>query len=103
MKVDYKAEPEFADALTPKQKAKPVLDMVDDLTHLPMGSFYERVQKADAVHHDSRTYGQMPKLWRQYGGKDLGETVCERVISGANNVRHAESVRHGDLGRTRAN
>jgi hypothetical protein len=56
-----------------------------------MGAFYERVQKADAVHHDSRTYGQMPKLWRQYGGKDLGETVCERVISAANNVRHAES------------
>jgi hypothetical protein len=92
LKPNYATEPEFADSLSDEQKAKPVLDMVDDLTHLPMGHFYERVHKADLVRNENGMYGHMPRLWRQYGGKDLGETVCERVISSANNVSPTASA-----------
>ena len=92
LKLNYATEPEFVESLSVEQKAKPVLDMVDDLTNLPMGHFYERVHKADEVRGEKRTYGHMPRLWRQYGGKDLGETVCERVISSANNVSPTASA-----------
>jgi hypothetical protein len=53
------------------------LDPVDDLLTLPMGEYFDKLEK-------SGEFGKLPTMARCYVGANLSEGFCERIISAGN-------------------
>eukprot|EP01051_Picozoa_sp_SAG22_P007790 SAG22_NODE_561_length_9080_cov_2.242623_3_plen_1054_part_00 len=94
--VDWKEE--FQTELTAQQMEKASLDVQDDLIHLNMGPFYEKlVQNPVLDGAGNPQFGHMPMLARAHIGQDQSESVCERVLSTANDVMTTGNTLLDDL------
>ena len=65
------------------------LDAMDDLVKLPIGKYYEKLEKSDE-------FGHFPRMARSYIGANLSEGFCERMISVANQVMTKGNTLLGD-------
>jgi len=77
-KTDWKKE--FPNELYEEQlQSDYKLDAMDDLIKLPMGQYYDKLEKTGE-------FGHFPRMARTYIGANLSEGFCERMISVANQV-----------------
>lgn len=83
--IDWKQE--FAADLSAAQLDAGQLDVMTDLIRLPIGKLYQQLAEKPALNSDGNPlYGHMPHLAKNHIGQDQAESVCERVLSVANQV-----------------